>query len=218
MSGTRVLVADDHATFVRTLSTVLGAAGLQVVGSAANGEDAVALALDLQPDVVLMDVHMPKVDGIEATARIVDAAPHMPVVVLTMLDDDESVFAALQAGARGYLVKGASKNEIVRAVESAIAGEAIFGAAIARRLRNFFTHAGSGRGDVAPFPSLTLREREVLDELAAGRSNAEIGRRLSLSEKTVRNYASAIFLKLHVASRSEAIVKARDAGLGRAGQ
>lgn len=218
MSGTRVLVADDHPTFARTLSTVLRAAGLQVVGIATNGEDAVALALDLQPDVVLMDVHMPKMDGIEATARIVDAAPHLSVVVLTMLDDDESVFAALQAGARGYVVNGASKNEIVRAVESAMAGEAIFGAAIARRLRTFFAQSGNGRSSVAPFPSLTVREREVLDELAAGRSNAEIGRRLSLSEKTVRNYASAVFLKLHVASRSEAIVKAREAGLGRTTQ
>ena len=209
----RVLLADDHPTFARTLSTVLRGAGLEVVGSATSGEEAVELALELQPDVVLMDVHMPGVDGIEATAHLAEAAPHVAVVVLTMLDDDESVFAALQAGARGYLVKGASKDEILRAITSAIEGEIIFGAAVARRLRTFFSQPVP-QSTVVPFPTLTSREHEVLDELAAGRSNNEIARRLSLSEKTVRNYASAIFVKLHVASRSEAIVKAREAGLG----
>lgn len=213
--STRVLIADDHATFVRTLTTVLRSAELEVIGTASNGHDAVRQTLELQPDVALMDIHMPGIDGIEATARIADAAPHVAVVVLTMFDDDDSVFAAIQAGARGYLVKGAPKDEIVRSVEAAADGEAIFGAAIARRLRTFFANTPT-TDNVVRFPGLTGREREVLDELATGRTNADIARRLALSQKTIRNYTSSIFTKLQVAGRSEAIIKARDAGLGRA--
>lgn len=212
---TRVVVADDHPTFVRTLSTVLRSAEFEVVGTAADGDDAVRVVLQLQPDVVLMDLHMPGIDGIAATARIAEAAPHVAVVVLTMFDDDDSVFAAMQAGARGYLVKGASKDEIFRAIHAAATGEAIFGAAVARRLRTFFA-LPAPVDNVIELTTLTSREREVLDELAAGRSNADIARRLCLSQKTVRNYASAVFVKLQVAGRSEAIVKARDAGMGRA--
>jgi DNA-binding NarL/FixJ family response regulator len=212
----RVIIADDHATFVRTLSAVLRSAGIDVVGTASTGEEAVRVALDLQPDVALMDVHMPGIDGIQATALISDAAPHVGVVVLTMFDDDDSVFAAMQAGARGYLVKGAPAHEILRAVEAAAQGEAIFGPVVARRLRVFFNdRASATSGNVLAFPDLTARERAVLDELAAGRDNTEIASRLFLSQKTVRNYVSAIFSKLQVAGRSEAIVKARDAGLGR---
>lgn len=211
---TRVLIADDHPTFVRTLTAVLRAGDVDVIATASNGDEAVRLALELQPDVALMDVHMPALDGIEATARITDAAPHVAVVILTMFDDDDSVFAAMQAGARGYLVKGTPKDEILRSVEAGARGDAIFGPAIARRLRSFFATPPVA-GNVVQFPSLTSREREVLDELAAGCNNAEIARRLSLSQKTVRNYTSSIFAKLHVAGRSEAIVKARDAGLGR---
>jgi DNA-binding NarL/FixJ family response regulator len=213
----RVTIADDHATFVKTLTTVLRSAEVQVVGTAATGDEAVRIALELQPDVALMDVNMPGTDGIEATARLAEAAPHVAVVVLTMFDDDDSVFAAMQAGARGYVVKGAPTDEIKRAVEAAARGEAIFGAAVARRLRDFFdqrVRAGAGDGVVA-FPALTSRELDVLDQLAAGRDNTDIAARLFLSHKTVRNYVSSIFTKLQVAGRSEAIVKARDAGLGR---
>jgi DNA-binding NarL/FixJ family response regulator len=218
----RVTIADDHATFVKTLAAVLRSAGVQVIGTAATGDDAVRIALDLQPDVALMDVHMPGIDGIEATARLSEAAPHVAVVVLTMFDDDDSVFAAMQAGARGYLVKGAPTDEIKRAVEAAARGEAIFGAAVARRLREFFTRRATASASastlsdgIVAFPALTTREFDVLDQLAAGRDNADIAARLFLSQKTVRNYVSSVFTKLQVAGRSEAIVKARDAGLGR---
>jgi DNA-binding NarL/FixJ family response regulator len=215
-AGFRVVIADDHATFVRTLASVLRSAGVDVAGTAADGDEALRVAIDAQPDVVLMDVHMPGIDGIEATAQLSEAAPHVAVVVLTMFDDDDSVFAAMQAGARGYLVKGAPADEILRAVEAAARGEAIFGAAVARRLRAFFQARTAAVDDgLAAFPQLTDREREVLDQLAAGHDNAAIATRLYLSQKTVRNYVSSIFAKLQVAGRSEAIVKARDAGLGR---
>lgn len=215
-AGLRVVIADDHATFVRTLASVLRSGGVDVVGAAADGDEAVRVAIDAQPDVVLMDIHMPGIDGIEATAQLSEAAPHVGVVVLTMFDDEDSVFAAMQAGARGYLVKGAPADEILRAIEAAARGEAIFGAAVARRLRAFFQHRAASVADgLASFPELTAREGEVLDHLAAGRDNAEIAQRLFLSQKTVRNYVSSIFTKLQVAGRSEAIVKARDAGLGR---
>ena len=217
-AGLRVVIADDHATFVRTLTAVLRSAGVDVVGTAADGDEAVRVAIEAQPDVALMDVHMPGIDGIEATAQLSEAAPHVGVVVLTMFDDDDSVFAAMQAGARGYLVKGAPADEILRAVEAAARGEAIFGAAVARRLRSFFvTRSASVDVGLAAFPQLTDRERDVLDQLAAGHENAAIAARLFLSQKTVRNYVSSIFAKLQVAGRSEAIVKARDAGLGRSG-
>lgn len=216
----RITVADDHPTFVKTLTAVLPPSAVHVVGTASTGEEAVRLVLDVQPDVALMDVNMPGIDGIEATARIVEAAPHVGIVVLTMFDDDESVFAAMQAGARGYVVKGASTDEILRAIEAAARGEAVFGAAVARRLRTFFGSrtvpaTAEVGGTLEAFGQLTSRERAVLDELAAGRDNAEIARRLHLSQKTVRNYVSCIFAKLQVAGRAEAIVRARDAGLGR---
>lgn len=214
MDTHRVLVADDHEEFRRGLEALLAAApGLEVVGTAGDGAMAVALALDLQPDVVLMDLHMPRVNGIDATARIVQSSPHIGVVVLTMMEDEESVFAAVRAGARGYLLKGARRGEITRAVQAVGAGEVIFGPGIADRVMAYFAGARS-RPTADVFPDLTDRERVVLGLIAEGKENGEIARQLGLSVKTVRNHASNIFAKLQVAHRAQAIVKAREAGLG----
>ncbi|HET6654079.1 MAG TPA: response regulator transcription factor [Nocardioides sp.] len=210
----RVLLVDDHEEFRTGLVALLaGVDGCEVVGSAADGHEAVALALDLQPDVVLMDLQMPKVNGMDATARIVQSSPHISVVVLTMMEDPDSVFAAVRAGARGYLLKGARRQEIVRAIQSVGAGEVIFGPGIADRVMSYFSSAPL-RSDDEAFPELTDREREVLVKIAQGLDNAEIARALGLSVKTVRNHASNIFAKLQVAHRAQAIVRARDAGLG----
>jgi DNA-binding NarL/FixJ family response regulator len=210
---TRVLIADDHVAFRGGLRAALEtAADIEVVGEAASGEEAVSRTARLQPDVVLMDVNMPGIDGIEATRRIVDASPHVAVLVLTMHDDDDTVFAAVRAGARGYLLKGAQRAELLRAIRSVVAGEAIFGPGVARRLVDFFARPASP-ADTA-FPELTAREREILDLIAAGRSNTEITESLVLSPKTVRNHVSNIFSKLQVRDRAEAIVRAREAGLG----
>ena len=210
----RVLLVDDHEEFRTGLLALLAAVdGCEVVGSAADGHEAVALALDLQPDVVLMDLQMPKVNGMDATARIVQSSPHISVVVLTMMEDSDSVFAAMRAGARGYLLKGARRQEIVRAIQSVGAGEVIFGPGIADRVMSYFSSAPL-RSDDEAFPELTEREREVLVMIAQGLENAEIARALGLSVKTVRNHASNIFAKLQVAHRAQAIVRARDAGLG----
>ena len=210
----RVLVADDHEAFRSGLRSLLAtAADVDVVGDAASGDDAVRLAGRAQPDVVLMDVNMPGLDGIEATRRLVDSAPHVAVVVLTMHDDDETVFAAVRAGARGYLLKGASRAEILRAVRAAAAGDAIFGPGVARRLMTYFAQPAPA-GVERPFPELTEREHEILDLVARGRSNAEITAQLGLSPKTIRNHVSNVFAKLQVRDRAEAIVRAREAGLG----
>lgn len=210
----RVLLVDDHEEFRTGLSALLAAVdGCEVVGSAADGQEAVALALDLQPDVVLMDLQMPKVNGMDATARIVQSSPHISVVVLTMMEDPDSVFAAVRAGARGYLLKGARRQEIVRAIQSVGAGEVIFGPGIADRVIGYFGSVPP-RSDDAAFPELTDRERQILVKIAQGLENAEIAGALGLSVKTVRNHASNIFAKLQVAHRAQAIVRARDAGLG----
>ncbi|HEY7723575.1 MAG TPA: response regulator transcription factor [Pedococcus sp.] len=212
----RVVLADDHPVYRDGLAALLSSVdGLEVVGTAANGADAVGLAAELQPDVVVMDVQMPVLDGIEATRQVTAASPHIGVVVLTMAEEDATLFSAMQAGARGYLLKGANQAEITRAVVAVARGEAIFGPAIARRIAEFFAAApADGAGEQA-FPQLTAREREILELVAAGRSNAQIASALFLSPKTVRNNVSNIFAKLHVADRAEAIVRARDAGLGR---
>lgn len=210
---TRLLVADDHPAFRRGLELMLGDVDdVEIVGFAETGAKAVELTENLAPDVVLMDLRMPELDGIEATRRItrLDTAP--AVVVLTMFEDDDSVFAAMRAGARGYLLKGADQDEIVRAVRAAAAGEAIFGPEIAARIIRHFA-SGSG-SNAAAFPALTEREREVLELIAAGKGNATIAHELIISLKTVRNHVSNIFTKLQVSDRSAAIVKAREAGLG----
>ena len=209
----RILLADDHASFRTGLAALLESVpGIQVVGAATTGEEAVTLALAMQPDIVVMDLNMPGVDGIEATRRIVVTSPHVAVLVLSMYEDDDQVFGALKAGARGYLLKGADRGEIVRAIRSVTSGEAIFGPGIARRLMSFF--AARPAFEAAVFPELTEREREILDMVARGLSNMEITQRLVLSPKTVRNHVSNIFSKLQVADRAQAIVRAREAGLG----
>jgi len=209
----RVLVADDHPAFRRGLELMLVECDdLDVVGMVESGARAVELAGSLTPDVVLMDLRMPDLDGIEATRRITTRAPAPAVVVLTMFEDDDSVFAAMRAGARGYLLKGADQEEIVRAIRAAAAGEAIFGPEVARRVVDHF--ALGGASGARAFPSLTEREREVLEMIAAGMGNATIAHELVISLKTVRNHVSNIFTKLQVHDRSGAIVKARQAGLG----
>jgi DNA-binding NarL/FixJ family response regulator len=210
----RILVVDDHDDFRHGLEALVGATDtMELVGSVRDGADAVRMSLDLQPDVVLMDLHMPGLNGIDATQRIVEASPHIGVVILTMLEDDESVFAALRAGARGFLLKGARRAEIVRAVEAVGSGEVILGPRIAERVTTYFRHVEAGPGPEV-FPELTDREREVLGLIASGLENAEIARQLGVSTKTVRNHASNIFMKLQVAHRAQAIVLAREAGLG----
>ena len=213
----RVLLADDHPVYREGLAALLASVeGLEVVGTAADGAAAVAMAADLQPDVVVMDVEMPVLDGIEATRRLTAQSPHIGVVVLTMAEEDATLFSAMQAGARGYLLKGANQGEIMRAVTAVARGEAIFGPAIARRIAEFFAAGAAGASvPEQAFPQLTAREREILELVAAGRSNAQIASTLFLSPKTVRNNVSNIFAKLHVADRAEAIVRAREAGLGR---
>lgn len=211
----RIVVADDHPLYRRGLSTLLGAKdGWEVVAEVADGIGAVTASRATSPHVVVMDLNMPGLDGIEATRRIVARQPDIGVLVLTMYDDDTSVFAAMRAGARGYLLKGADQDEIVRAVTALRSGEAIFGPSVARRIIDFFA-APRQRTPEIIFPELSAREHEVLDLIAAGRSNTDVAEALFLSPKTVRNHVSAIFAKLQVADRSEAIVRARDAGLGR---
>jgi DNA-binding NarL/FixJ family response regulator len=210
----RVLVADDHPVFRDGLAMLLGSVdGIDVVGTAANGAEAVEAAVRLRPGVVVMDVQMPQLNGVEATRRLTTEAPGVGVVVLTMSEDDGTVFAAVRAGARGYLVKGAEQEEIVRAITTVASGGVVFGATLALRIAEFFA-AGPPTPTTA-FPQLTAREREILELLAAGRSNGQIAAALFLSPKTVRNNVSNVFAKLQVADRAEAIVRAREAGLGR---
>jgi DNA-binding NarL/FixJ family response regulator len=208
----RILVADDSEAFRAGLAALLASVdGVTLAGEATSGEEAIARALELQPDVVLMDLNMPGCNGIEATRAIVSSAPHIAVLVLTMHEDDESVFAAVQAGARGYLVKGAAQREILGAVRGVHAGQAVMGTDVARRL-------GSLVGSPAPedpFPELTTRERQTLNLLAGGASTSQIADRLGLSSKTVRNHLSSIFTKLEAVDRTQAVLKARAAGLPR---
>jgi DNA-binding NarL/FixJ family response regulator len=208
----RVLIADDHTSFRSGLVALLRTQhGLFVAGEAATGDEAVEQALELQPDVVVMDLNMPGLDGISATRAIVDTSPHIAVLVLTMADDDVALFDAIRAGARGYLLKGADRGELARAIRAVASGEAIFGPAVARRLMTFFADA---RRTTAAFPELSDREREVLELVARGLSNQAIVDRLGISPKTVRNHVSNIFSKLRVQDRAEAIVRAREAGMG----
>jgi len=210
----RVVVADDHPIVRDGLRALLTSIpDVALVGEATTGREAVRSAVTDRPDVIVMDLRMPDLDGAAATAEICRVAPDVAVLVLTMLDDDDSVFAAMRAGARGYLVKGASQQEIVRAITAVAAGEAIFGPGVARRVLRYFA---SPPATAAPaFPELSPREREVLDLIAGGLTNAAIAGRLGLSAKTVGNHTSAIFAKLQVAGRAEAIIRAREAGFGR---
>lgn len=214
MEPLRILIADDHPLFRHGIRALLGATpDFEVVGEATNGDEVVALAAQLQPDVILMDIQMPGMNGIEATRAILHESPHIRILVVTMFEDDGSVFTAMRAGARGYVLKDAEKGEMLRAIRAAGSGEAIFSPAIATRLIDFFA-APRPAAPPKAFPELTEREREILALIARGRSNTEIASELVLSPNTVRNYVSNIFSKLQVADRANAILRARDAGMG----
>ena len=214
MDKITLFIADDNAEFREGLRALLESADdMQLVGEAQTGEEAVALAARLQPDVILMDINMPGLNGIEATRRILATSPHISVLMLTMFEDDDSVFAAVRAGARGYVLKGALKAEILRAIRVLSNGEALFGPAIAKKLIHYF----AGPRSTAPpqtFPELTEREREILTLVAQHLTNPEIAEHLSISQKTVRNSVSNILNKLQVTDRAQAIIRAREAGLG----
>jgi DNA-binding NarL/FixJ family response regulator len=210
----RVVIADDHPVFREGLQTILADdPTLEVVAAVEDGAAAIAAVEASRPDAVLMDLLMPGMGGVEATARIASRHPGVAVLVLTMSEDADSVFAALRAGARGYLLKEASAADIVHAIHAVVLGEAVFGARVADKVIKFFS-AANRLGGAVPFPQLTSREREVLDLAAQGCDNATIARRLFLSDKTVRNNMSACLQKLQAASRAEAVARARDAGLG----
>jgi len=211
----RVVVVDDHQIVRDGLVALLGALdGVDVVGTAADGKDAVHVVTEAAPDVVIMDIQMPELDGIEATRFITGRQPAPRVVMLTMNEDDDTVLSAIRAGASGYLLKGSSAGEVQNAVRAAAAGGMVFGASLAGRVATYFASARPQGQAEDPFPDLTERERSVLDMLAAGKTNDQIARELFVSGKTVRNTVSSIYTKLHAAGRGEAIVKAREAGYG----
>jgi DNA-binding NarL/FixJ family response regulator len=217
MEKISVLLADDHPPFRAGLRALLESApDIEVAGEARTGADAILQAAKLQPDVILMDLQMPDVTGIEATRRILYTSPHIAVLVITMFEDDDLVFAALRAGARGYLLKGTLKTEILGAIRAVHRGEAIFGPEIAKRLMHYFANHRSVALSFA-FPELTERERHILNLIAQHHTNQEIAERLVLSLKTVRNHVSNIFSKLQVVDRAQAILRAKEAGLGREG-
>jgi DNA-binding NarL/FixJ family response regulator len=211
----RILVADDHAVYREGLRAVLGPEpDMEIVGEAGTGKEVVERANELRPDVVLMDIQMPGMNGIEATRRILEANPRVGIVVLTMFEDDDSVFSAMRAGARGYVLKGAPHSQILKVLRAVAGGEAYFGPEIACRLMDFF----SAPKPVSPeeaFPELTTREIEILDLIAQGHTNAKIAARLFVSPRTVGNHISHIFTKLQVADRAHAIIRAREGGLGK---
>jgi DNA-binding NarL/FixJ family response regulator len=212
----RVLIADDHPVYRHGLRAALATArDIEVVAEADDGGDAVRLAVEHGVDVVLMDLHMPGTGGLQATRELAAAAPGVAILVLSMFDNDESLFTAMRAGARGYLVKGADQEQIERAIRAVAAGDVTFGAGIARRALGYFSAAPATSRAARPFPELTDRELEVLELVADGRGNAWIASHLFLSDKTVRNHVSAILAKLQAADRGEAGARAREAGLGR---
>ena len=211
----RIIIVDDHPMMRDGLRALVASLpDIEVIGEAGDGEAACREAQLTHPDVVVMDLHMPGTNGVDATRTILRNTPSTKVLVLTMFEDDESVFAAMRAGASGYLVKGAQQEEIIRAVRSVAAGQAIFGPTVARRIIDYFAGAARATRNAEPFAELTAREREILDLIAAGQTNPAIARLLVISGKTVSNHISAIFAKLQVADRAEAISRARQAGLG----
>jgi len=214
MERIRIFIADDHPMFRDGLRLLINSVEeFEVVGEGASGQEVIEKAARLQPDVILMDIQMPGLDGIEATRQILTTSPHIGILILTMFDDDDSVLAAMRAGARGYLLKGARQDEILGAVRAVNRGEVILGAPIANKLMGYLT-APKSTGFSAVFPDLTAREVEILNLIASGDNNTEIAERLFLSPKTVRNHVSNIFHKLEVADRAQAIIRARTAGMG----
>jgi DNA-binding NarL/FixJ family response regulator len=214
MEPLRVLIADDHPLFRHGLSALLSASpDFEIVSEATSGEEVISLAARLQPDVILMDIQMPGVNGIEATRRVLHTSPNIRILIITMFEDDSSVFTAMRAGARGYILKDAQKGDMLGAIRAVGRGEAIFSPAIAARLIEYF-NAPQFTTPTLAFPELTEREREILDLIAKGHNNTEIATRLVLSPNTVRNYVSNVFSKLQVADRAQAIIRAREGGLG----
>ena len=217
----QVLIADDHVSYREGVRALLSnSPEITVVGEASNGDEVIAKAAELKPAVILMDLKMPGMNGIEATRKITATQSNVGVLVITMFDDDDSVFAAMRAGARGYLLKDADKDELVRAISAVERGEAIFSPAIAQRMIQYFTASPAGQSSTkknqpAEFAELTERELEILDLIAQGHNNTVIANKLSLSIKTVQNYVSSILTKLQVADRAQAIVRAREAGFGK---
>ena len=215
MDALRVLMAEDHPLFRKGMISLLETVGgFEVVGEATTGEEASALAEKLQPDVVLMDLQMPGGSGIDATRKIAEHSPNVRVLVVTLFEDDDSVFTALRAGARGYVLNDADEDEMEQAIKAVGRGEAIFSPQVAEKVLAYFATPRPGAAPPQAFPALTDREREVLDLIARGHRNSSIARELSLSTKTVGNYVSNIFAKLRVADRAQAIIRAREAGLG----
>ena len=213
----RVLIVDDHPLFREGMRGRLDRmADVAVVGEAASGDEALELAHKLEPDVILMDIKMSGLNGIDATREILRANPRVGVLMLTMFEDDDSVFAAMRAGARGYLLKDSSGEGVVRAIRAVASGEAVFGPGVAERIIGFFSTPKSAAPQRA-FPQLTEREEEILSLVAQGKTNQAISRHLFVSLKTVRNHVSNILLKLQVADRAQAAIRARDAGIGRDG-
>lgn len=209
-----MLICDDHVLFRDGLRALIGSApDMELSGEATTGEEAVALATELQPDVIIMDIQMPHIDGVEATRRILSDSPHLRVLVVTMFEDDNLVFATMRVGARGYVLKGAKHDEMLRAIRTVGNGEAIFSSSIAVRMIEFFSNMRPS-ARLQPFPELSERESEILQLIAQGCKNAQIADQLVLSEKTVRNHVSNILSKLQVTDRTQAIVRAREAGLG----
>jgi len=217
METIRLFVADDHALFREGLRALFSATpGIEIVGEAANGDETVALVGELQPDIILMDINMPGIDGIQATRQIQRANPPIGVIIVTMLEEDASLFAAMRAGARGYVLKGAHHQELLQTVRAVASGQVLFGPSTASRIMGFFHDI---EADLKPslseetFPELTPRELEVLELIAQGANNSQIAEQLVITDKTVRNHITSIFSKLQVADRAQAIIKAREAGL-----
>ncbi|MFC5214889.1 response regulator [Streptomyces coerulescens] len=209
----RVLIADDHPVVRRGMTALLASLdGVEVVAEAATGEEALREAQLTRPDVVVMDIQMPAMDGVEATRRLAALLPDVAVLVVTMFEDDETVVSAMRAGARGYLLKGAQQEEILTTIRSVATGQFVMGPGIAARLLGYLDPAP--RQAPPPFPELTAREREILDRVARGHSNARVAADLTLAAKTVANHLSAIFTKLRVSGRTEAVLLARAQGLG----